>query len=219
MEVTTAATGTNPTDAPASIEAPATTLVTASDGAGNTQQTQTTETPAGSTPGTTKGTTQTSPAAEAPVVPETYTFTAPEGPGYDPEVLASFSGAAKEAGLSQDAAQKLLGTMAPALAARQASQIEAIHKQWVDAATADKEFGGVKLAENLGVARKALDTFGSPDLRKLLDDTGLGNHPEVIRFMYKAGQALSEDNFVGGRAPSATAAGKANVLYDKTPQN
>lgn len=205
------ATAPNPTEANASTEAPTTLLAAASDGTGGQQQTQTTQT-------------QTPPAAEATTtetktdagVPEKYVFAAPEGTEYDPEVLESFSGAAKEAGLTQDAAQKLIGKMAPALAARQADQVQAIHKEWLDSSTADKEFGGEKLAENLGVARKALENFGSPDLRKLLDETGLGNHPEVIRFMYRAGKAISEDTFVGGSTARAGAANPANVLYDKT---
>ena len=212
-------TGTNPTDASASADAPATTLVTASEGTGTTQQTtQTTQTPPATATETAATTTQTSAEAVAAVVPGSYTFTAPEGTEYDPGVLEAFSGAAKEAGLTQDAAQKLLGTLAPALAVRQADQVKAIHTEWLNASTTDKEFGGVTLAENLGVARKALDNFGTPELRKLLDDTGLGSHPEVIRFMFRAGKAVSEEKYVGGRAPSAATANKANVLYDKTPQ-
>jgi hypothetical protein len=42
--------------------------------------------------------------------------------------------------------------------------------------------------------------FGTPELRTLLNESGLGNHPEVIRMMYRAGKAISEDRFV---APSA----------------
>jgi hypothetical protein len=28
-------------------------------------------------------------------------------------------------------------------------------------------------------------------------ETGFGNHPEIIRFMYRAGKAISEDSYVG----------------------
>lgn len=216
--MTETATAANPTEATASIEAPETLLATASTETGTTQQTQTTqpepvkpaETPV--VDATKTGT------AETPVVPEKYVFTAPEGTEYDPAVLESYTGAAKDAGLTQDAAQKLIDKMAPALAARQADQVQAIHKEWLNASSADKEFGGEKLTENLGVARKALENFGSPELRSLLDETGLGNHPEVIRFMYRAGKAISEDKFVGGRSGTTAATTAAGVLYDKTPQ-
>jgi hypothetical protein len=90
-------------------------------------------------------------------VPEKYEFKAPEGTEFDPKVIETYSGAAKQAGLSQETAQKLIETMAPALAARQAEQIEAIHTGWTEASKTDKEFGGDKFQENLGVARKGLE--------------------------------------------------------------
>ena len=212
------ATATNPTEASASSEASATLLATASTGTDTTQQTppvQTQPPPAAETSAAATTTTET-PAT--PVVPEAYSFKAPEGTEYDPEILESFSGAAKEAGLTQDAAQKLIEKMAPALAARQVDQVQAIHKEWLDTSTADKEFGGEKLAQNLGVARKALENFGTPELRSLLDETGLGNHPEVIRFMFRAGKAISEDKFVGGSPSGSGKLNPTNVLYDKTTQ-
>jgi hypothetical protein len=149
--------------------------------------------------------------------PEKYEFTAPEGTQYDSQMLEAFSGAARAANLSQEAAQKLIETMAPAIAARQADQVQAVHKEWLSASSADKEFGGEKLTENLGVARKALENFGSPELRSLLDTTGLGNHPEVIRFMYRAGKAISEDSFVGGKATPA--ADGAKSFYPNSKMN
>jgi len=53
------------------------------------------------------------------------------------------------------------------------------------------------------VARKALETFGTPELRDVLNMTGMGNHPEVIRAFYKAGKAISEDRFVQGNPRGA----------------
>jgi hypothetical protein len=214
--MTETATANNPTEAAASTEASATLLATAGNGTGETQQTQTTQTqtpPAAETTATTTTTTETAAPAAAP---EKYAFTAPEGTTYDSEVLEAFTGAAKEANLTQDAAQKLIEKMAPALAARQVDQVKAIHQEWHTASSADKEFGGEKLAENLGVARKALDNFGTPQLRTLLDETGLGNHPEVIRLLFRAGKAISEDKFVGGAPGGKGAVNPAAVLYDKT---
>jgi hypothetical protein len=129
--------------------------------------------------------------------PESYEFKAPEGKEFDSETLTAFSEVAKEANLSQEAAQKLLDKMGPTLAQRQMEQFESIKNDWAQSAQSDKEFGGEKLNENLAVAKKALDSFGTPELRTLLNESGLGNNPEVIRFMYRAGKAISEDKFVG----------------------
>lgn len=212
---------TNPTDASASTtEAAATLLAQAGTEAAKQTQISETQTPPAAETKVTETKTTEKPAAESGTkttnAPAKYEFKAPEGTEYSPEVLEAFTEAAKEADLTQDAAQKLIEKMAPALVARQVDQVTAIHKEWLDASTADKEFGGEKLAANLGVARKALENFGSPELRSLLDETGLGNHPEVIRFMYRAGKAISEDGFVGGKPSGTAAVNPANVLYDNT---
>ena len=93
----------------------------------------------------------------------------------------------------------MLDKVMPTLHQRGIEEQEKQWNEWTEQSRSDTEFGGDKLEENLGIAKKAIDQFGSDGLRELLDSsTGLGNHPEVIRFMYKVGQALSEDRFVGG---------------------
>lgn len=120
---------------------------------------------------------------EAPKgAPEKYEFKAPDGRQFDNEVIASFSEIAKELNLTQESAQKMLDKVAPKMAERQAQHVEAIRQEWASLSQGDKEFGGEKIAENLSVAKRALDTFGTPELRSLLNDSGLGNHPELIRF-------------------------------------
>lgn len=143
--------------------------------------------------------------SKTPNAPEKYEFTAPEGRQFDAEVLSTFSEIAKELDLSQEGAQKVLDKMAPKMMERQAAQLEAIRTQWADASKSDAEFGGDKIGENLSVAKKALDSFGTNELRTLLNESGLGNHPEIIRFMYRAGKAISEDRYVGSSSGNQSA--------------
>lgn len=163
--------------------------------------------------------------------PEKYEFKAPEGKSFDEGVISAYSEVAKELNLPQDAAQKILDVIAPKVAERfEARQLEAVQQaaqQWQSETTADKEIGGDKLQENLAVAKKALDAFGTPELRKLLGafdaknnptGTGLGNHPEIIRAFLKAGKAISEDKFVpGGKEPPKAAKSQASALYPNQP--
>lgn len=142
--------------------------------------------------------------------PEQYEFQAPEGKKFDSEIIGNFSDVAKELNLSQKAAQKLVETMGPKIAERQLAQVEAIRSEWTQASQVDKEFGGDNLNANLAIAKKALDSFGTPQLRSLLQESGLGNNPEVIRFMYRAGKSISEDTFV----PSSAGAGKKSSPSD-----
>ena len=130
--------------------------------------------------------------------PEKYDFKFEEGKTVDAGILDVYSEVAKELNLTQDAAQKMLSKLAPVIEGKQLQQIEAVKNEWTQASVTDKEFGGDKLQENLQVAEKALSEFGTDQLRALLKDSGLANNPEVIRFMYRAGKAISEDSFVGG---------------------
>ena len=139
----------------------------------------------------------------------------------DPEVVTAFGDVAKELDLSQDAAQKVLDKVAPVLQRRQAQAVEEVKEEWASDSKSDQEFGGESLDANLTVAKSALDTFGTDALKSLLSESGLGNHPEIIRFMYRAGKAISEDSYVGnslganakGNSMPKDFNGIANALY------
>ena len=139
--------------------------------------------------------------SEAPEgAPEKYEFNSKvtDAPNeLDPEVLTAFGDVAKELNLPQEAAQKVLDKVAPVIQAKQAKVLEDVKAGWVSDSQADKEFGGENLNDNLEVAKTALDAFGNQALKSLLVETGFGNHPEIIRFMYRAGKAISEDSYVG----------------------
>lgn len=158
--------------------------------------------------------------AKAEAVPEKYEFTMPDGVEMDSEMLAEFEPIAKELGLSQEKAQKLVDIQIKSLqklqAAHEIQQEEAFKEmttQWATAAKADSEYGGAKFNENLSVAQKALKQFASEGLIEYLNSSGLGNHPEVIRTFVKVGKAISEDKFVVGGQGGARATDPAKVIY------
>lgn len=158
--------------------------------------------------------------------PESYEFQEIEGVNFDSEVIAAFSEIAKELDLSQSAAEKVLSKMGPVMAERSMAQIQEAQAQWTEASMTDKEFGGEKLQENLSVAKKAMDAFATPELKQLLNESGLGNHPEVIRMMYRAGKAISEDGYVGPSQGSGAGQnaprdfnGYASALYSNQQGN
>ena len=138
------------------------------------------------------------PPKAAEGAPETYEFKPAEGQEFDPEFIKVYSEVAKGLDLTQDKAQTLLDKLSPVIQERQVARLTAIRKEWTEASTIDSEFGGEKLNENLGIAKQALDKFGTPKLKELLNTSGIGDHPEVIRFFFRAGTALSSDKFVGG---------------------
>lgn len=145
--------------------------------------------------------------------PEAYEFTAPEGKQFSPEMLAAFSDAARELNLPQESAQKVLDKIAPALAAKQESALSAARQQWGADVRADAEIGGTDFEAKLAVANKAFTEFGTPELRTLLDTTGLGDHPELIRWAHRVGKAISDDGFIAGRGASAPNVDPAKRLF------
>ena len=159
------------------------------------------------------------PAAEVkpdtpPGAPEKYELTLPEGAKMDEAGMASFAELAKDLNLTQDAAQAMLGKLAPAMQARQAEQQQAAVSAWAEQSKGDKEFGGEKLTENVALAQKALKQFGTPELTALLNQSGLGSHPEIIRAFYRAGKAISEDgSFVNGASKGAGGQSAAQRMY------
>ena len=139
--------------------------------------------------------------------PEAYAFTMPEGFELNTEVSSEFEAYARELNLPQDKAQAVVDMGVKLMQGAQAKQAEAYQqtqKEWRDAVVNDKELGGTALAENLSYAAKVLDTF-APDLRAVLDETGLGNHPAFVKAFVKIGKTISEDRLVGGaqQAPGA----------------
>lgn len=150
--------------------------------------------------------------ATEPVVPESYDLKMPDGVELDQDAVVEFTAIAKELKLDQAAAQKLADVGAK-MVQRQVEAHAKLVESWVEQVKTDKEIGGDRLAENLGVARRALEMFGTPELRDVLNATGLGNHPEVIRAFYKVGKAISEDRFVSGAPKGGTADDPAKKLF------
>ena len=134
--------------------------------------------------------------------PEAYELKMPEGMELDSVAAEEFTTRAKELKLDQATAQKF-ADLGAKMAQRQVENHAKLIESWTESVKTDKEIGGDKLPENLGIARKAIDAFGSDSLKALLNQSGMGNHPEVVKFAYKVGKAISEDRFVTGGAKTA----------------
>jgi hypothetical protein len=130
-----------------------------------------------------------------------YTLTLPDDLQVDEELLGALSPAMKEAGITG----KQANTLAAAFAAQKKAEFENFGKMvtdWAKTAQADPEIGGANWDTSVSHAQKVINQFGSPALKDYLNQTGAGNHPEVIRLMAKVGAVISEDN------PTATSQGK-----------
>ncbi len=144
-------------------------------------------------------------ADKAEANPTEYTdFTMPEGVEMDADLSGELKGLANEYKLDQDGAQKF-ADLGAKLLQKQSSALADSVAQWAVDTKADKEIGGDGFDENLAIAAKARDAFGTPELTELLDGSGLGNHPEMVRWFVRVGKAIGEDRLVAGNV-STTAA-------------
>lgn len=143
------------------------------------------------------------PVAEASQAPKEekkdYELKLSEGSLLKPEQLAELSTFAKSKGLTEEQAKSFLEreeSSYKALADKAQAHRQAEIEGWKQASLKHPEFGGEKFGANVEVARRAMNRFGSDSMTKLLDESGMGNHPEVIGMFYRIGQAMSEGKMV-----------------------
>jgi hypothetical protein len=159
---------------------------------------------------------------KTPAVPETYELEPIKvGEGddavevkIDEQLLTDVTPQLKEAGVTKEQAQKL-APLAMKIEERVRTHLNdefrATTTQWAKDAQADPEIGGKNWDATKNDVAKALDYFGAPSemkevevdgkkvkqetnpFRVFLNQTGLGNHPELIRMFAKIGKGVAED--------------------------
>ena len=133
--------------------------------------------------------------------PEEYAeFTAPEGVELNQDALNELKTVAKEMDLSQEKAQrfvdlgaKMLADNAAKAAEDQRAQWDSTREGWVKELKSDGEFGGDKFEANVKLAQQAVRNFGSESLVKYLEETGLGDNPEIVKMFARMGKLTGED--------------------------
>lgn len=144
------------------------------------------------------------PEAEPEGAPDRYEpFEFAKGREIPADMLDAFSKEAKDLNLSQAKAQKLVSSLRPSISGYLQKQARRNADAWREASLQDKEFGGENFKSSMAIAGKAYKQFATPALRKLVDASGLGNHPEFVRMFWKIGKSMSSDSGVeGGRKPA-----------------
>ena len=73
--------------------------------------------------------------------------------------------------------------------------------KWRKEATEDPQMGGENLPVSVARAQLALDRFDeSKRIGQMLEQTGYGNNPDILRFFNRLADALMEDGLVQGQA-------------------
>ena len=154
----------------------------------------------------------------AQTAPEAYEPFDVEGQQFTEAQLEGFAATAKELGLSQENAQKMLAAMVPTARQYLVDDLKAKSQEWASLSEKDPEIGGANFKANVGVANQALKQFATPEFTALLRGSGLGAHPEVVRVFYRIGKAMQQDHGVTGSASAPAGARrrypKSNMVVD-----
>ena len=150
------------------------------------------------------------------VVPEQYTLKLPDGAVLDASAVEEVAAFAKERKLTNEEAQAILERDNAKIASYHEAQRQKLAQQveqWVVEAKADKEIGGEAFPKNVEMAKRVLDRFAPQEFKDALNETGLGNHPELIRVFARIAKAMSEDQLVVGGPSAQTQKSPEEVFY------
>ena len=73
----------------------------------------------------------------------------------------------------------------------------------VDGEKALVEEWGLAYEQKVGFAKKAVQEYGGEELLALLEETGLGNHPDLVKAFAKVGESTMPDNELIGHDPES----------------
>lgn len=156
------------------------------------------------------------PAEEPAPEPIEYDFAAGENSLIDDGYIGEFKTVAEEMKLTNEQAQQLVtmqDTFVGKLQQQATDQWGEQVKAWEAEVKADPDLGGDNWTTTDQHIKKALDAFGSESLTKALNDTGYGNHPDLVRFVAAVGKSLNEDTPVGGNDNAGGGKSLADALY------
>jgi hypothetical protein len=165
-------------------------------------------------PETTEGVEE-NPEEKSEGAPEDYgDFEMGEGVEIVPELMDKAKGLFKELNLTKEQAQKLVGVQTEAVQTMVKTLQDNWTKQVSEWETETIKELGADYKKELACAAKVRDRFFDDDLKKLVDESGLGNNPALVRAMIKIGKTISEDVPPNGRPGSGN---KKDFLDDLYP--
>lgn len=128
--------------------------------------------------------------------------------GVVPSVSTAYEKAARESGMSSDAAQKMLDSLRVAVTDSAKTQREDAIKSWQEQLRSHQTLGGEKFEANDGEVQKALNEFGNESLRNYLNETGLRFHPDLWNLLRNVQLKVGGDRVIpeGGKPTENDAA-------------
>ena len=144
-------------------------------------------------------------------VPERYELRL-DGLTLDEKLISEAEPIFRELGLSNKQANALLPIAPKLMESAQETVIQKLidegakqRKAWLGAFVNDREIGGTHRAESERLAQKGLDAMGfgkDHPFRQALNETGFGNHPDMIRILRWVGTMSHQKGNQGDPVPA-----------------
>ncbi|SME88442.1 hypothetical protein [Desulfovibrio gilichinskyi] len=150
------------------------------------------------------------------VDPADYEINYGEGIEVPSHIDQHFRDFARENGVTAELAQKLVDFNNKLESARHQDHEQQVNK-WADEISSLPGWHGAAFRQNVSIANKAMKAFASPELVKLIKDSGYNNHPEVVKAFHGIGMRMSEDSYVDSPRPTGRKKTIGEILYPNQP--
>ncbi|MCQ2410839.1 MAG: hypothetical protein MJ053_05075 [Elusimicrobiaceae bacterium] len=139
----------------------------------------------------------------------------PQHASFTAQDWEDFKHMAADLKLSREQVEKLAAFETSCYERKQEAAAAQKHQQTAAWANETRALYGAGLEQEITFALRAANTFGGPELRALLEETGLGNHPVIIRTLSGIGRTISEDACPGGTPSAPQDKTFAEALYGR----
>jgi hypothetical protein len=150
-------------------------------------------------------------AADAPTLPDTYTFKAAPGQTVDPALVSALSPAFKAAGLTQEKVDGIVSGFQQF----QTQLVPQLMAKDLEATMKDPELGQLNWGKTQGYVNEALAAFTTPQFRQQLGQWGVANNLEFVRVFAAIGKAMRGDSPERGSPSTASDETMADRMYRK----
>ena len=140
---------------------------------------------------------------KVPVVPagtDGYEIQKPEGYQTDDNLMGDFLKTAHENGLTTQQANAMLALDHSRSQKSQEASLAAEGKALDDL----KGEWGDSFDTNADLAKRAVEKIGGPELKEFLDNSRLGNSPDLVKMFFNISKAISEDSLLTGGTNTQT---------------
>ena len=155
--------------------------------------------------------------------PEQYDYSEvllPDNYGYDENLLNEFNELAAKYNLSQKSANELMSMAVKLTQLTDSNILKAQaeqHRQTIEnykrTLVNDSEIGGANFDKTMKTANIAYTQFADEEVQKILQETGLNCHPQVVKMFYNIGLKMQNDYIYGANAAAVQKENREDILF------